>query len=205
MRLRSFLAAFVVASAATAAHAQFAIYGTFSPLHATNVSTGSTYSATTNSYTPQYASFWANGVGGGITYNFVPIGPVKLGIDLRGSTKPGTAGADTAMAGFKVGFKLPLVGIKPYLQASGGYLATRSANLSTYSAGGTSVTQAGGTVYNHYAAWEFLGGVDYSLVHFVDLRIIEIGGGKAYSADAFSTNFPSANIFTVNTGIVVHF
>jgi hypothetical protein len=70
------------------------VYGLFTPQHATNVQTGSVYSG--GSYNEQYTSFWAPGFGGGVTLNFLNLHIIKLGIDLRGSTKPGTTGADTA-------------------------------------------------------------------------------------------------------------
>jgi hypothetical protein len=80
------------------------------------------------SNTEQYGSFWTSGVGGGVTFNFLPVGPVRLGLDLRGSTRPGSVGADTAMAGFKVGFNPPLIRLKPYIQAFAGYVGTRTTN-----------------------------------------------------------------------------
>jgi hypothetical protein len=127
---------------------------------------------------------------------------VKLGFDFRGSTHPGTVGADTAMGGFKVGFNPPLIHLKPYIEAAGGYVATRTVNIST-SASNPSQT-IGGTFSNKYAAWEILGGIDYPLIKFVDLRLIEVGGGTGVSVPGFSVG-PNISLFTVNTGLVVHF
>ncbi len=197
----------LAASLAPAAHAQiFSAYATYSPLHASNVQTGSIQN--TAGFNNQYTSFWTSGIGGGVTLGILPIGPVRIGLDLRGSTKPGTVGADTAFAGIKIGVKAPLIPIKPYIQASGGYVATRTVNVSTTtSVLGTSVN-AGGTFTNQYAAYEILGGVDYHLLPFIDLRLIEIGAGKGYNS-GFSFGPTNLNhdltIFTVNTGIVAHF
>lgn len=177
-----------------AAHAQaVSIYATSSSAHFTNVQTGSVL--TGSGYQEQYANFWASGVGGGVTLNFLPIGPVKLGFDFRGSTRPGTAGADTAMAGFRVAFNPPLIHLKPYVQASGGYVGTRTVNLTQ---------TVGGTFTNKYAAWEILGGVDVPIASILDLRLIELGGGTGMTV-GLSSSQPNISLFTVNTGLVLHF
>ncbi len=118
-------------SAASLAHAQvFSIYGTFSPVHASHVATGSV--ATSSGYTEQYTSFWAPAFGGGVTFNFLNLHVVKLGLDARGSTKSGTTGADTAELALRLGFQPPVLRLKPYVQGGVGYLATRTTNVSTY-------------------------------------------------------------------------
>ena len=186
--------------ASNAAYSQvISIYGTFSPTHVSNVETGSVY--TTSGYQEQYTSFTTAGFGGGVTFGLLPVGPLRVGFDLRGSTKPGTNGTDTAMAGIKLGLHLPLLRVKPYVQGSVGYLATRSNNVST---SGPSNTAAGGTFGNQYIAYEILGGVDVPIAPFIDFRLIELGGGQGLAV-ALSSSNSNASLFTVNTGIVVHF
>jgi hypothetical protein len=170
------------------------IYATSSSGRFSNVATGAVSSG--SGFQEQYTNFWAPGVGGGVTLNFLPVGPVRLGLDFRGSTRPGTVGADTAMAGLKLGFHPPLLRLKPYIQASGGYVATRTVNVST--------GNAGGTFENKYAAWEVLGGVDIPVAPFFDFRLIELGGGTGINAFG-SSNQPNISLFTVNTGLVLHF
>src|SRR5580704_10391612 len=98
---------------APVAHSQaISVYGTFSPAHLSNVQTGAVYTAT-NGYVNQTTSYWSPGFGGGITANFLHIGPIRIGLDLRGSTKPGTAGADSALFGVKVGIHPPVLRVKP--------------------------------------------------------------------------------------------
>jgi hypothetical protein len=172
--------------------AQVAVYGTFSPAHLSNVQTGVIYTGT--AYQNQTTSFWAPGIGGGVTLNFVHLGIATLGLDLRGSTKPGTSGADTAMGGIKLGFNPPMLRIKPYVQGSVGYLATRTTNVSAGVAGNT-------TFNNQSAVYEILGGIDYPLYHFVDYRIVEVGVGQGF----LSLVSYNPTLFTINTGIVVHF
>jgi hypothetical protein len=178
-------------------HAQaVSIYGTYSPLHAGNVETGLLYS-NTSGFSPQYANFWTSGFGGGATFNFLRLPVFSLGLDLRGSTRPGTVGADTAMAGIKLGVKPPHFPIKPYIQGSLGYLATRTVNVTNAP---TAEEPIGGTRSHQYLAYEVLGGVDYPINHFIDYRIIEVGGGQPFNAGS-----PRPNFLTINTGVVFHF
>jgi hypothetical protein len=184
------------------AHAQVALYVTSSSDHLSSIATGSVYTSTSGSYQEQYASYWTSGIGGGVTLNFLPLGPVKLGFDFRGSTHPGTVGADTGMAGVRLGFNPPLIHLKPYIQASGGYVGTRTVNVSSSS---TSPSQTvGGTFNNKYVAWEIVGGIDYPLIKFVDVRVIELGGGTGVSIPG-SSSAPNISLFTVSTGVVLHF
>ncbi len=197
MRRTVFLAAATTLLLAAAVHAQVvSVYGTFSGLHASGVETGAT-NVTTTGYQTQTTSFFAPGFGGGVTLNFLNLHVIKLGLDLRGSTKPGVTGADTALIGVKFTVQPPLLHLKPYVQASGGYLATRTTNVSSI---GTGPAIVGGTFTNKYAAYEILGGIDYPLIPFLDLRIIEIGGGRATFDGTYN---PS--IFSVNSGLVLHF
>ena len=189
---------------AAAAHAQvISIYATSSSDRFSNVQTGSVL--TPSGVQNRYTNFWTTGVGGGVTFNFLPVGPVRLGLDFRGSTRQGTVGADTAMAGFKVGFHPPVIPIKPYLQASGGYVATRTVNVS-------SGVPPNSTFNNQYAAWEILGGVDFPLAPFLDVRLVEVGGGTGYGVGIYNAgngflggSQPTVSMFTVNSGLVFHF
>ena len=183
----------------TAAYSQaLAIYGTFSPAHLSNVQTGAVYSAT-GGYVNQTASYWSSGFGGGVTANFLPIGPLRIGFDLRGSVKPGSIGANYALFGFKVGVHPPVLKIRPYGQFSVGYLSSSTNNVST-PAGQTTGT-IGGIFGNKYAAWEVVGGLDYPLLSHLDVRVLELGVGGALSVGG---NY-NPTLFTVNSGLVVHF
>lgn len=193
MRRSLLLAAVIFGSVATVRAQVAEVYVTSSSGHFSNVASGVVLSG--SSYHEQYKSFWTSGIGGGVTLNFLPVGPVRLGFDLRGSTRPGTSGADTAMAGLKLAFHPPLLKLKPYIQGSGGYLATRTVNVSSGS--------NGATFNNKYAAWEILGGVDVPVAPFIDFRAIELGGGTGVSL--FPTSTSNVSQFTINTGLVVHF
>lgn len=181
-------------------HAQIVtVYGTFSPLHASNVRTGTAITSAGNA--PLYTGFWTPAFGGGVTFNFLSLHVVKLGLDARGSTKPGTNGADTAELSLRLGFQPPLLSLKPYVQGGVGYLGTRTVNKTT-SFGST--TPAGGTFRNQYATVGFHAGVDKPLVPFLDLRIVEVGYAHAFST-GISTSADNANTFSISTGLAAHF
>jgi hypothetical protein len=177
---------------AASARAQIAsFYVTYAPIRLSNVETGIIL-VPANGNETQYASYWANGVGGGVTINLIPLPVVSLGLDLRGSTKPGTLGADTGMIGLKLAIHPPAIPIKPYIEAAAGYLGTRTVSTSI---------PVGSTNNGTYVAWEVLGGIDYPVVSFLDVRAIEIGGGRGISTGSGS----NASIFSVSSGVVVHF
>jgi hypothetical protein len=173
------------------------IYGTFSPAHLTGIRNGGCGGCINGGYTT--TDFWAYGVGAGATLNLVPTGPVRLGVDARGATRPGTSGYDLGLLGLRLGLKVPLVSVKPYVQASGGYLATRTPVISGIPAGSTSTDKFG--------VYEIIGGIDYGILPFIDVRILEVGAGKGYQisgvGDTFGTYHPT--LFTINTGVVFHF
>lgn len=184
----------LVLALSTAAPAQvFSAYATFA---GTNVS-GLVNGNTTSGYST--TSHLSPGIGGGVTFGILPLGPVHLGFDLRGSTKPGNDGADLILAGPRLALKLPAIKLKPYIQASGGYLRTRTTLVN-------SPLPAGAQLTAQYGAWEALGGIDFPLLRVLDLRLIEVGGGKAYQFSAAGVNGSfTASLFTVNTGLVLHF
>jgi len=196
------LAALVFLSLASA-HAQVSFYVTSSSTRFSNVDSGEivTYETTGNVAEEQYDNFWTSGIGGGASLRCLSLGGVKLSLDFRGSTQPGTPGADTALGGLKLGIKPPYFKLQPYIQASGGYLGTRTVNEN--STGIYPYPSVGGTLTNHYAGWEILGGVDYPLIRFFDLRLLEVGAGRGY--DILSTSAPSITVLTVNSGLVFHF
>jgi hypothetical protein len=189
--------------AATPAHSQaLSIYGTYSPSHLSNVETGAIYSATSG-YVNQTTSYWSSGFGGGLTANFLPIGPLRIGFDLRGSVKPGSIGANYALFGVKVGVHPAVIKFHPYGQFSVGYLSSSTTNVSTTPSTTSSPTTipTGGIFANKYAAFEIMGGVDYPILSHLDLRIIELGGGGALSIGGSY----KPTLFTVNSGLVLHF
>jgi hypothetical protein len=208
---RLFPVVLALAICAPFTHAQaFSAYFTSTNTHFSNVANGDNYSPTTSTYTNLFTTTWPAEFGGGVTLNGVKAGPIRLGMDFRGSTNHGTPGADTAMAGPRLALRVPIVHIKPYVEAAGGYVATHT-NGTITTVNGNTVTTAATPITNQYAAWEVFGGVDVPIFPHLDFRAIEIGGGKGYLANSGITNinFNNTNtqisLFSIDTGIVVHF
>ncbi|MDP9039662.1 MAG: hypothetical protein M3O02_10385 [Acidobacteriota bacterium] len=180
-----------LAVASHPASAQLSLYGTYSGVRTGNSINGNA-SGVNAGYT--YGSNWNSGFGGGLTVTVLPLGPLSLGIDLRGSSSAGSPGADTALAGIKLGAHVPLIGLKPYLQASGGWVRTRLP-LSTLRANDTT----------DFAAYEVLGGLDLPFLPHLDLRLVEIGAGQGRYLSGPDSTAPNISLLTVNTGLVLHF
>lgn len=166
----------------SAAHAQISLYGTFSDTRLSNNVDGST------------GTYWNPGFGAGISVTTLPLGPVSLGLDLRGSSRSGTPGDDTVLAGLKLGARVPFIAFKPYIEAVGGYVRART----PAQAGLTSTTATRG-----FGAYEILGGIDTPLLSHLDLRMIEIGGGQGIQISGPTSS--NISLLTINTGLVVHF
>jgi len=211
---RSFLVILSLAICPVLSHAQaMSAYFTSVNTHFTNVANGQSYNPTTATYANLFTTSWPPQFGGGVTFNGKGVGPFRLGLDLRGSTNHATTGADTAMAGPQLALRLPIVHIRPYVSAEGGYVATRTiGTVAPVSTGiGVAVQTISTPITNQYAAWEVFGGVDVPIFSHIDFRAIEIGGGKGYLANSGVTNinFNNTNtqisLFSIDTGIVVRF
>jgi len=194
------------------AHAQgLSIYFTSVNTRFSNVQNGQNYNNTTATYTNLFTTSWPPEFGGGVTFNAVKAGPLNLGLDFRGSTDHSTTGADTAMFGPRLALRVPIIHIKPYIEAAGGYVATRTNGTIATPGGGNSTATIASTITNQYAAWEIFGGVDVPILSHLDFRAVEIGGGKGYLANAGVTNINFTNtntqisLLSIDTGIVVHF
>ena len=194
--MRRILLLAVLLFAPTAQAQVISLYGTFSDTHLTNLVNG-TQGNVIAGYTNTTANRFDPGFGAGATFGFLPVGPIHLGLDIRAAIKPGNNGSDLIIAGPRLGIKLPVIRLKPYVEAAGGYLRTRTTLINSPLPSGTQDT---GT----YAAYEFLGGVDYPLLPILDLRLIELGGGQGRSAFT-SGNGSNVSLFTINSGLVLHF
>ena len=184
----------VVATAtlASSASAQLAAYGTVTvnQLSGLQNSPLATQGKTTD----------VNPIGGaaGIYYDFLKLGPVKLGADLRGSIastkRGGYAASDgsgahiySALGGIRAVFHTPFVPLRPYLQASAGLGRTDYGLLPL-------------TVTNNF---QYMGyaGLDISLLPIMDFRLVEFGYGGLNPMGTNSHNYP---IKSVSAGLVFH-
>ena len=203
-----FLAAVAVATT-TSAHAQVGVYGMFtvdrlsniasSPLPLPPNSTGAAF-ARANTVDPL-------GGTGGVYYDFMKLGPVKLGADVRGSiltTKRGAyvnfngpgARIYSVLGGVRGVFHTPIVPealypdlgrpwpqrLRPVCRPPG--LHTSSPNV----------------IYNNFE-YEGLAGLDIKLLPIMDWRVAEFGYGGLDPFGTYSHNYP---IKQVSMGFVLH-
>jgi hypothetical protein len=200
-----FLAAIAVTTTVSA-KAQVGVYGMFtvdrlsniasSPLPVPPNSTGTAF-ARANTVDPI-------GGTGGVYYDFMKLGPVKLGADLRGSimtTKRGAyisfngpgARIYSVLGGVRGSFQTPIKSLKPYLQISAG-LGRSDYGLFSGSGSGPN------PVYSNFE-YEGLAGLDIKLLPIMDWRVAEFSYGGLDPFGTYSHNYP---IKQVSMGFVFH-
>jgi hypothetical protein len=227
-----FLAAAIATT--TIAHAQLGVYGTITvnrlsgqqssplaPLNAglINCSGSAAQSCDVNN------SVDPIGGTGGVYYDFKTLGPVRLGVDLRGTITDSKQGVYTfsrgggtriysTLGGIRVSFHTPIKIIKPYIQASAGL------GRSDYGLYTTVVVTPATTINNPPNApvyvpavlankvvtynnlqYEGFAGVDLKLLPFMDFRVVELGYG---ALNSFGTNSHTYPIGTISSGVVFH-
>ena len=170
-----------------AAHAQFAIYGMGSGGFVGNEN------ATQGSLVLQMNGTSAYGGTFGVYDDFKRFGPLKLGADARyfqqtksnNSPDPNTQ-LRGGTGGLRLALKLPVLPLKPYVQAEIGAVSTN------YGYFGNSTGSF---------AYQVQGGVDYTIFPHLDLRA-EYGGGQI--GDSYNTGAKQA-LQEVGLGLVVRF
>jgi hypothetical protein len=201
MNLRKALLLLAVATFVTAtANAQFGAYGLFTATQLSNIKSSpqaTTPGAINNDVSPL-------GGTGGVYYDFLKLGPVKLGADLRGSivtTKRGAytnangggARINSGLIGIRAVFHAPLFHsvLRPYVQGSVGIGSSNYGLL--YGNNGVQLQ----------SNFEYMGfaGVDIPLAPFMDFRLVELGIG---GLNPFGTNSHNYPLESVSSGIVFH-
>ena len=180
-KLFAILAALLLAPLfASAAHAQVGVYGILSATRVSNPS-----SAQSNTYGGTNTGYWTTGGGGGVYYDAIHLGPVSLGLDLRGTS---ASKAKTILGGVRVAAHPPILPIKPYIEGLVGRTTTTN-------------------IYNNSAAdftYQFVGGIDYTIIPHLDFRAIEIGGGSIPTGIS-TAPVGTRTVVTISSGIAVHF
>ena len=132
----------------------------------------------------------------GAYYDFRTIGPVRLGVDLRGSVLNSNKSATTyssstdavrhyaVLGGVRGEIATPLHWLRPYAQVSAGYAHSNAAS--------TVVTQ-----YANYTQVQGFVGADIPLLPMLDFRAIELGAGEVFGPSSHS-------IQSIGVGVVFH-
>jgi len=201
------LLAAVAVATGLSAHAQVGVYGMFTVDRLSNIASSplpqssSPANVRSNSVDPL-------GGTGGVYYDFLKLGPMKLGVDARGSiltTKRGAyvnfdgpgARIYSALGGVRGAFHTKYAPLKPYIQISAGL------GRSDYGLFGTSsaTVQSPNVIHNNFQ-YEGLAGLDIKLLPILDWRVAEFGYGGLAAFGTYSHNYP---IKQVSMGFVVHF
>jgi hypothetical protein len=198
-----FLAAVAVATTISA-QAQVGVYGEFTVDRLSNIQSSPLPAPTTTGTNARLNTADPLGGTGGIYYDFLKLGPVKLGADLRGSILTTKRGANvnfndsgtriySALGGVRAVFHTPMAPLKPYIQGSVG-LGRSDYGLSNTTASGQVI------LYNNFE-YEGLAGLDIKLLPIMDWRVAEFGYGGLNPFGTYSHNYP---IKQVSMGFVFH-
>lgn len=213
MKLMSFrkllpLLAVFVLGLVRPASAQFGVYATFKGQRLGGVAC------------PSFAAPCANNGGrvqpyggnfGGF-YDFRNVGPVRLGVDVRGdvlsSNKRGDSSAGgvglvreyAVLAGVRGSVRTPISWLHPYAEVAGGYTRNNSNGVYTTTTNTNTVTGLSTTsvffnpeVYSNYALLEGFVGLDIRILPNLDLRAVELGAGEAFGSVPTAVSVTSTN------------
>jgi hypothetical protein len=200
-----FLLAAVAVCSTASAHAQLGVYGMFTVDRLNNIASSPLPQVTTDPANVRADSVDPLGGTAGVYYDFMKLGPVRLGADLRGSimsTKRGAyenfngpgARIYSTLGGIRAVFHTPFAPLKPYIQGSVG-LGRSDYGLYSGGVGGTP-----NQIYNNFE-YEGLAGLDIKLLPYMDYRVVELGYGGLDPFGANSHNYP---IKQVSMGFVFH-
>ena len=179
---RAFIFLFLLLCVPALAYAQIGIHGAFNYTHENDASANSSF------------SLYGGTVG--VFDELVHLGPVRAGVDLRGTFDTGNQlHARTLLFGPRVAVKIPLIAFKPYGQFLVGVGGTSS----------QAALEAGiaSHPYSNKFTYEVLGGLDTSLLPHLDLRVLEIGYGQQNPTDGSPSNHPATKLVTVGAGLVL--
>jgi len=204
-----FVAAVAIATA-TSVHAQVGVYGMFTVDRLSNIASSPLPLPPNSTATAFARANTADPLGGtgGVYYDFLKLGPVKLGADLRGSiltTKRGAyvnfngpgARIYSVLGGVRGSFQTPIKSLKPYLQISAGL---GRSDYGLYSDRPASSQPLPNVIYNNFQ-YEGLVGLDIKMLPIVDWRVAEFGYGGLDPFGTYGHNYP---IKQVSMGFVFH-
>jgi hypothetical protein len=157
-----------------------------------------------------------SGVQAGAYFNFKTIGPVRLGLDLRGgdfhSNKSATSaaggknatGLDDVLVGVKGAFHTRYSWLSPYVQVSAGY-ARSNATLPFGSAIATGSSTPPRSEDN-FLMYEGFAGIDIHVFPVIDLRPVELGiGNMNRFGTGGGTDGPSSvGVKSIGAAVVFH-
>jgi hypothetical protein len=198
------LLAAVAVATTVSAQAQVGVYGMFTVDRLSNIASSPLPAPTTTGPNARLNTADPLGGTGGIYYDFMKLGPVKLGADLRGSILTTKRGANvsfndtgtriySALGGVRGTFQTKYAPLKPYIQLSAG--------LGRSDYGLSNTTSTGHVILYNNFEYEGLAGLDIKLLPIMDWRVAEFGYGGLNPFGTYSHNYP---IKQVSMGFVFH-
>jgi hypothetical protein len=157
------------------------------------------------------------GIQAGAYYDFKTVGPVRLGLDLRGgdfhSNKSAASaaggknatGLDYVLLGVRGSFHTRYSWLSPYVQASAGY-ARSNATLPF----GTSVSQGSSSIpqrsEDNFLMYEGFAGIDIHVFPAIDLRPVEVGIGNMnrFGNSGAGDGPSSVGVKSIGAAVVFH-
>jgi hypothetical protein len=192
----------------TIAHAQFGVYGTVTVDRLTGIQGSPNATGVVNDS--------VDPIGGtaGVYYDFMKLGPIRLGADLRGTITTSKQGAYASsrgagtriysgLGGIRGTFHTPYPILKPYIQVSAGIGRSDYGLLTpntTVTVGGSSTQITGEAIHSNFQ-YEGFAGVDVRLLPVMDFRVVELGYGALTS---FGTNGHTYPVGSISSGLVFH-
>lgn len=172
---------------AGAARGQVAVYGKFDLLH-------DSQNENSNGIVNEVQTTFFYGGGIGVYDDFLHVGPLRLGVDVRGDLLRGSSfDYRDVLGGVRLAAKLPVLPFRPYVQGSIGTGGTKYTG-----------TAALGSHYANKFTYVVFGGIDTGIVPHVDFRAIEVGIGQQ-STVSDVPGAPKPVLVFVSTGLVVRF
>jgi hypothetical protein len=220
---KCFVVVLVGLGCAVVAPAQVGVYGMYSGEHLSNIqcfspasvscSNGSAGGAVVGGVQQGGATGSINpsGFSGGIYYDFRNVGPVRLGLDVRGgqghSNKSAawSAGEKNAteeymvLAGVRGSMKTKYSWLTPYAEVLGGWTRSDATEPCTLNSFGLCTV----VPFDNFVRYEAVGGADIHLSSILDLRLVELGIGNMNRIGS-GTGQSSVGVFSVGAGIVLH-
>ena len=152
----------------------------------------------------------------GAYYDFLNVGLVKLGVDLRYSDNHAnkaatslaggkdTTGAHSVLAGVRGSVHTPIRWLRPYAQISVGWANSNVTEpFGTPSLLTTSVVPP--RLYDNFLEYEAFVGADVRISPFVDIRAIELGiGNMNRTGDGTAGTTSSVGLRSIGGGLVFH-
>jgi hypothetical protein len=225
LRLSFAVLALALSASSATARAQLSAYGMFTVDRMTGVSTSPILQTlsplpctgtTTINCTAYNDRVNPLGFTGGFFYDFKTLGPVTLGVDLRGGVASAKHGAQTyaegsgahiysSLGGIRAAFRTPYKILGPYVQGSVGYARSNFGVLTDAVHSGTTYPANPlypGTPTQNGIEYQGTAGLDLHFLPYADWRVAELNFGAIQTSGNYSHSYP---LYSVSTGVVFHF